>query len=384
MRILLTSTDNPYTSHLGGKHIHLRLLERGLTAAGAEVTALYYNRDAAKEFIKRSALMLFPEKRMFKTKIDLMTTYLRKRIPAKEFDVIHAHDILSLLAVSHMPQKKTLTLHGYFARENIEFVRKEKDRKAIYPLLLDYEKAAVKYADHIITVDQRLKDYVESQFTFPADQVTVMYNAVDTDRFSPVAHEEQERLKRSLGFSKEHFIVLVPRRLVEKNGVIHAVQAMKSIKSKNIRMIVAGDGPERKAIANRARQDGRIQLAGTIPHDRIDPYYKMTDIVLIPSITSHGIQEATSLSMLEGMACGKVAVCSSIGGMKEVIQHMKNGILVAEKEPAMIAQAIEEIDESPSLNAKIGAAAREYVMQNHSYISHAERVLRIYGTALGS
>jgi glycosyltransferase involved in cell wall biosynthesis len=108
----------------------------------------------------------------------------------------------------------------------------------------------------------------------------------------------------------------------------------------------------------------------------------MADIILIPSITSHGIQEASSLAMLEGMACGKVVICSDIGGMHEIIQDMENGILVEEGNPAAIARAVETVMENQDLRVAIGKRAREYVLQNHSFVAHASKVAQIYDSVL--
>lgn len=333
MRVLLTSTDNPYITNLGGKHIHLLLLERGLREIGAEVITLYYNPKNLRELIRRSTLLLLKDKYGYKSKLKWMIDYLRRHIPENTFDVIHAHDVLSLISTAEKPQKKVLTLHGYFARENIEFIENEKTREELYPYLLQLEREGMKNADYVITVDKRLKEYVISEFNYPADRISVTHNAVDTDLFKSVSEDEQRKLKKTFGFSEDNIIILVARRLVEKNGVIYAVQALKYIKNEQIRMVIAGDGPEKDKIMREASEDNRIYFAGLIPHNKIAPYYKMADIILIPSITSHGIQEATSLAMLEGMACGKVAICSNIGGMREIISHMKNGIFTEEKNP---------------------------------------------------
>jgi glycosyltransferase involved in cell wall biosynthesis len=383
MKVLLTSTDNPYTTYQGGKHIHLLLLEKGLKNLGIQVTTLYYSKRSSKERIKRYALALLTEKRRNEVKLGWMISYLQSHIPRESFDAIHSHDVLSMLAVHSMQQKKVLTLHGYFARENIEFIRNKRDRDAIYPHLLQLERNGTKSADYVIAVDQRLKDYAISEFSYPADRITVMHNAVDTDTFSPTSEEEQKELKKSLSFAPDDFVVLVPRRLVEKNGVIYAVRAMKNIRDTNFKMIIAGDGPERKNIMKEAQEDKRIQLTGMTPHDKISSFFKMADVILIPSITSHGIQEATSLAMLEGMSCGKVVVCSDIGGMHEVIMDMENGALVKEKEPEAIATAIETIIGNPSLSSRIGGEARKYVLQNHSYTAHAVKVAQIYNDIIG-
>ncbi len=386
MKVLLTSTDNPHITEwgkLGGKHIHLLLLERGLEKLGVEVHPLYYNANSIRELAKRGMLLPFSEKGRQERKIKFRIDYLIKNIPKNNFDVAHAHDVLSMLAIAKTPPKKVLTLHGYFARENIEFIKKESERSEVYSLLLKKEEEGMKNMDYVITVDQRLKDYVISEFNYPEEKVTVMHNAVDTDSFRPVSKEEQTKLKQEAGFSQKEFIVLVPRRLVEKNGVIYAVRAMKHVASRDIKMIIAGDGPERTKIMKEAIGDHRIRFVGAIAHDKIAFYYMMADALLIPSVTTHGIQEATSLAMLEGMACGKAVICSSIGGMREIIHHMRNGVLTKEKEPTEIAKAIETLATNQALADEIGNEARSYVMQSHSYVEHAKKVLDIYRKVLG-
>ncbi len=378
MKVLLTSTDNPYITKMGGKHVHLLLLERGLKELGVDVFTLYYNTNDIWEIAKKGTLLLFSEKQRFKRKIKWRINYLAKHAPKNDFDIAHAHDVLSMLAIAKTPQKKVLTLHGYFARENVEFIKREKERKKVYPFLLETEKQGMKNADHIITVDRRLKEYVISEFGYPTADVTVLHNAVDTDNFKPVSKEEQWKIKAEKGFNRDDFIILVPRRLVEKNGVIYAVRAMKQVANENVKLVIVGDGPEREKILEEADTDRRIKFFGSLPHNKVTSYYMMADSILIPSITAHGIQEATSLAMLEGMSCGKPVICSGIGGMREIIHNMKNGILVQEKKTGEIAKAIETLMEDPVLINEMAHNAREYVLQHNSYLAHAGKVIAIY------
>jgi glycosyltransferase involved in cell wall biosynthesis len=120
------------------------------------------------------------------------------------------------------------------------------------------------------------------------------------------------QLTRKKGYSKKDIIILVPRRLVPKNGVEYAIDAIKSISNGNVKLLIAGDGPLLAKLESKSDRDERIQFLGAISYNEIDEYYKLSDIILIPSITSNNIQEATSISMLEGMACEKYVICSNI------------------------------------------------------------------------
>jgi hypothetical protein len=88
-----------------------------------------------------------------------------------------------------------MSLRGHFARENIEFIKNRKDQKAVHPHLLQLEQQGLKKADYIITVDQRLKEYIVSEFACPANRINVMHNAVDTNHFRPALEVEQQKLK---------------------------------------------------------------------------------------------------------------------------------------------------------------------------------------------
>ena len=118
-------------------------------------------------------------------------------------------------------------------------------------------------------------------------------------------------------------------------------------------------------------------------HNDIVSYYKAADCVLIPSVTSSGVQEATSIALLlEGMSCGKAVICTNVGGLKEVVTE-RTGIIVGEKDPAAISQAIGYIMKNRIQTEEMGTRAREYALENHSYQMHARLVTEVYRRVLG-
>ena len=384
--VLLTSVDNPYDIKIGGKHIHLLLLERGLKKLDIKVKTSYcsINKGIISLF-KKGLLKLLPMYIRNNYKCNKMIEQLTYKTPNLDYDIIHAHDVLSLLAMSSKSQPKILTLHGYLARESIQhnIFKNKEEKMQSFKILLDYEKKGIGYSDHIITVDNRLKKYIISNFKYPEKKISVIYNAVDTTKFEPVSKYDQNKIKNILGYHKEDFIILTPRRLVKKNGVIYAIKAMNNIDNINIKLIIAGNGPEESTILKESIKDPRINMVGSIPHNKIDLYYKAADIILIPSITTHNIQEATSLSMLEGMSCGKVVLGSNIGGIKEIIKNTKTGVLIEEKDSKNISYNIKTLFENTKLRNNISKNSREYILDNHSYLEHSKKILNIYNEILG-
>ena len=255
-------------------------------------------------------------------------------------------------------------------------------KKMFFDFCSAIEEDSVVWSDRIICVDTRLRDYVNGvPFKYLSAHAPVIQNATDTDKFCPVSESELIRMREEMGYQEDQFIIIVPRRLVPKNGVRFAILAMKYILYKNVRLLILGDGPQYPELVALTQGDARVEFLGAVPHEIICRYYGIADVVLIPSITSHGIQEATSLSMLEGMACGKIVICSCIGGMQEVLQDGVTGFLVSEQNPEEIASRINSILRGSVDTQSIGRRARQHIVEHHSYVLHAVMVRDVYEAA---
>jgi glycosyltransferase involved in cell wall biosynthesis len=397
MKVLMVAGDNPHTIKIGGKHIHQLLLEKGLKSQGIDVDTVYPLFSNAVitrhlEYIKYGLLtgnptLFFPPDKL---QIVSIVSQLRDALALVDIDsysVVHCHDVVSAYAFHqafpHAPLPKILTLHGYFAREAVDYSRiwSNKAKKILLEFCSAIEGEGIHWSDQIICVDTRLREYVNDTFGYPSARIAVIQNAVDTDMFSPVSASENVQIREEMGYNSDQFIIIVPRRLVPKNGVQFAIQAMKQISDDNVTLLVLGDGPKYPELRVLAQGDARVQFLGAVPHEFVEKYYKISNVVLIPSITSHGVQEATSLSMLEGMACGKIVICSSIGGMREVIQDGVTGHLVSEQNPGEIAGRINGILMGNVDTESMGRRARQYVVEHHSYVPHCMRVKDVYETA---
>ncbi|ABS60438.1 glycosyltransferase family 4 protein [Fervidobacterium nodosum] len=382
MKIAILSFDNSKVINYGGKHIHQNLLERALKILGHDVTTFYPPIESKKFFqilkiILSNPASLFSYYVRYKKKFQ-DRFHLFSSLKLDNFDIVHCHDVGSLYNIDH--PSTVLTLHGYLAREAVNYspTISEKDKRKIFDFCMQIEKSAVKKAKHIITVDSRLKNYVIQEFGYPEDKVTVIYNAVDTDLFKPVTDEEKILLRGELGFPKDTFIVFVPRRYVKKNGVDYAARAFSKIKSNDYLFVFAGRGLLKSEIQEILKDNSNALILDAIPNAEIHKYYKAADLILIPSVSSDDVEEATSLSMLEGMACGKVVVCTNVGGMKEVVKHMENGILIEQKNVDAIVETLHYVKNNYDNFSELRQRAREYVVKNHSYIEHAKKIVEIY------
>jgi len=389
--IFLLSTENP-NINTGGKNTHINLLKKGLDKRQIKNTLIcpdssFYNISkyhSAFLFFKYFdfRILFSPHICHFFSLFDHIFAKISEINPNEPY-IFHCHDVITMHLISkirhHPDDLRILTVHGYYSKEILDDNRFNSlhEGKKIQLFCEKIEHEAYSVSHKIIAVDSRIKDYLMYQYKCHSDKVHVLHNATDIDEFHPINQKEKIEIRKKFGYNFDDWIILVPRRLVPKNGVEYAIKAIKKMTNKSLRLIIAGDGLLYKSLKLLSDNDLRIIFLGDVSHSSLIKYYHISDIVLIPSITSEGIQEATTLSMLEGMACGRAVICSNIGGMKEVSEMSGAIITVEEANSDAIALAIENLIKSGNTN-KLGNKARNYVELNHSYLTYTDKILSIY------
>lgn len=407
MNILLVSLDNSQNAKIGGKHIHQELLKRGWLESNNSVDMIYPQGTfwLFKRIIRKilQILKLLNEFQYLKNSIMSDKYEIEKNVEKallnNKYDFISAQDVLAAIAIKKILVKldlKTpviLTLHGYFARESVNYGNYgEVDQVKVLDFVLNIEKEAIDFVNGIVTVDTRIKEYVLENFNFKGP-IEMICNAIDNSRFFPVDSSLKNLIKTQLNLSINDNILLVARRLVKKNGVNYAVESMKILKEGGfadklkLKLLIVGRGPEQSEIENYIRSNDLsacVKVVGIVEHNLIDSYYKSADIILMPSTLSNDIEEATSLSMLEGLACGKPVIASAIGGLKEVITNNSNGILVQDKRPDQIAESIIRVLTDLSFRDQIEKTAYEYATNNCGYFSHSQKFIHFFNYNFGN
>ena len=394
MKIALVSVDNSKLIRIGGKHVHQNLLEKALKQLGHEVETFYpipfghlNTKDKLRAVVNTVASSplktLDSSFRVFKYKT-VIQYYWRffENLDVRDFDVVHAHDVVAAGAV--VANKLVLTIHGYFVAEALNSLKIENKyrRTKVYEYLLKIEKQAVEKAKHIIAVDSGRRNYLIQTLNCPTDKITVMHNGVDTDRFVPVTDEEKITLRKRLKLPTDKVVVFLPRRYVENTGVLYAARAFKKLKDSGLFIVFSGTGPLKNSVEEILKGEPNALVMDGIPNDEIHHYYQASDVILVPSITTEeGVEEATSLTMLEGMACGKIVVCTRVGGMKEIIKDGENGFLIDQKSEDAIIEKLLFIKKNMNGMEELRKNAR-HCAENHGYMEHAKKVLDIYRNIL--
>ncbi|MGM8215067.1 glycosyltransferase family 4 protein [Bacillaceae bacterium W0354] len=385
MRILLTTVfDYP---HIGGLSTHIKTLKKGLEAHGHEVDILSFS---DLPYFKQQLYAKAPSfglNILEKGRGLLVGHYFRQLLLRKlierahgkrGYDLINAQDIYATFAAVDTGLPTVHTAHGYKTYEAISRgAIKENSRAA--KALLEKERQAFLASSQVVTVDYRIKNYVKDLSGIDAVRI---HNFIDIDSFVPKT-DERASLREKYGVSENLFILFVPRRLTKKNGVIYPVLALPKLIEDipNVRLVYAGDGSERDQIERLAREHGvsdYVELLGDIPHEKMTDYYGMSNVTLVPSCHSDGVEEATSISALEAMGSGVPVVASKVGGLKEIVIDGETGILTEEKDPDGLARSIKRLFNDAELRERLALRAREVIESEYSHLSAAKRYLEIY------
>jgi len=409
VRVLLTTMRDP--GQIGGTSTHIDMLARGLESIGHVVGVLYLG--ATIPSAVRKAGLVWTAGALNRVRTGLGMVYsaeMRGRLTAlatdrelgraaaagKPWDVINAQEVYSVPGLRQVADEwkvpLVLTLHGYPLFESVSEGYTSAFRGG-ERYLMRAEMRALRLADAVVTVDTRLFRHASRLVPERADSVYTLMNFIDTSVFAPIGDPgEEERARRELrekwGVPGDRTVLFCPRRLVKKNGVTYpalALAAMDAADRERFLLLYAGEGGEREAVEAIVRENGleaQVRLLGGQGREAILELYRLSDIVLVPSVHSENVEEATSLSALEAMASGRPLIAGRVGGLAEMVSDGETGLLVSGDDGVMdvgaLAAAVVRLAGDSEGGRRMAEAARRYVVENHSHLRAAEAYAQIY------
>jgi len=293
----------------------------------------------------------------------------------KKCDIVHAHGhaYMSSYIASKVAEKYKkpfiLTQHNTFIdyQSWLNIVEHANDWTV--------GRVVLKGSDRVITVSRKTMEYV-LKLGADMSKTSVMHNGVDTNFFHPMNREES---RDKLGLPKNKTLILTIRRLVYKNGLDTFIESASLLTRDypDLLFIVIGKGPNRKLVEKRVRKlgiDDNIRLAGFVPEKLLPLYYNAADYFVIPSSSGEGLP----LVLLEAMACGLPVIATTVGGTPEIIEDMRNGVLVPPRNPKALAKTISKLLSNKELGLAIGKEARNTVEDKFTWEENVRRLQNVY------
>ncbi|MBN1338701.1 MAG: glycosyltransferase [Bacteroidales bacterium] len=320
---------------------------------------------------------------------DNFLDYIRKN--QIDYDLFHGHyvdaGIVAIETAKELGKPSFFTAHslGAWKRDQMGGDPDEMEKNFNFGLRIAEELRIFRTVNAQSLTSVLQKEKLNTLYPFDADNIEIIPPGVDVHRYT-LPGPGYKKVKTDL---HEDYIFCLSRIDTNKGHDL-LLEAFADVagQNKTVSLVIAGGSPEpkpretevfnmiRKIIAQK-KLEGRVQLIGYVPDDLMATYYRQCLFFVLPSIF-----EPFGMTSQEAMACGKTVVASRFGGIRNVITHGVNGLLVDVRNKNEFTGAMLQMINDPEKRETIGLNANKNILENFSWEAIAGRFLDFYSKYL--
>ena len=378
--------------NVGGPARHVTILNEGLQARGHRTLLVHGALDEGEASLEGPAIASgIPIAR---------TEHLGRRVSAmsdlrafaavlraifrEQPDIIHTHTakagalgrVAALVYNATRPRThRALVLHtfhghvleGYFSPTVSRIVRTT-------------ERCLARVCDRIVTISPRQRlDIVERFAIADAGRTIVVPLGLALEAFLALPPGAPD-LRSEVGVAAGNVVVGYAGRMVPVKDLQILLRgfARASREVPALRLLLAGDGPDRPALVRLASELGVADLVRFIGWvDDLPRFYATVDVFALSSLN-----EGTPVAAIEAMAAARPVVSTDVGGVADVVEAGVSGLLVPARDPEALARALVQLARDPALRERMGAAARTHAATHYSHLRLVDQIEQVYVEAL--
>lgn len=249
-----------------------------------------------------------------------------------------------------------------------------------YHLMRSLEQQAAREADLVITLTEELAAELAS-WGVDRKRIVLVPNAVDTERFTPIARDEAIALQLDLAPGVP--VIGYAGSAVAYEGLELLLESLALLKhqGEDFVFVLVGDGKVIDTVKAHAKALGvedRCRFTGRVPFDQVPRYLSCMDIMPVPRLSSAVTEMVSALKPLEAMAMGKAVVLSDVSPHKTMAGNNERACLFRKDDAQDLSGTLQLLMHDPDERARLGRSARAWAEQERSW----DRVTRVYGEAL--
>lgn len=252
-----------------------------------------------------------------------------------------------------------------------------------YRMTRGQESWVVKHADAITTICKGLQDDLIARGV-GRKKITVIPNAVDIEKFS-LSGKADLALQQQLGLMGNRVLGFIGS-FYAYEGIDLLLEALPEIlmHMPDIKILLVGGGPQEdklKAQAQRLKIDGKVVFAGRVPHQEVNRYYDLVDVLVYARHSMRLTDLVTPLKPLEAMAQGRLFVASDVGGHKELIQNGQTGLLFPAGDAETLGRTVMSLLDHSDQWPRLKANGRHFVETERNWKVSVARYEQVYDDA---
>lgn len=226
-----------------------------------------------------------------------------------------------------------------------------------------------------VTISDHNRDMLTARYGVAlGGKIEVVRCGVDTAVFTPSAPIAN-------GHVPDHTLNLIAiGHLEAKKGHSYLIEACHLLVNRGIAFhcTIVGGGPlhaDLQAQISDLQLAEHVTLAGHKTRAEVQQLLAAADVIVMPSVRlPSGKQEGIPVSLMEGLAMQKAAVASRISGIPELVIDGETGLLVPERDPSAIADAVQQLAQNPALRIQMGQNGRSHVLRHFDLRHNAEQL----------
>jgi len=305
-----------------------------------------------------------------------MRAYDLLRPGGSKYDVVHDNQTMSygILKIRELGLPVVETIHHPVTIDRdlaVQSATSLKDKLGLrrWFSFIGMQMKVARRLSHIITVSQTARQHIADTFRIPEDKLTVIYNGIDTDIFSPYA--KVARLDNRL-------LVVISRDTPVK-GLRYMLEALALLRQKHdLELIVVAKGtdnrPTQRLISTLGIRD-YVKFIDEIDTPELVNQYRLATIVVIPSV-----YEGFGLPAAEAMACGAPTVSTTAGALPEVVGDA--GILVPPADVKALVDSISALLANPNERKHLSEIGRRRIVRTFNWGNTAKHTVDVYAEAI--
>ena len=246
--------------------------------------------------------------------------------------------------------------------------------------------AALSKRSRMIAVSQAVrKNFAGRHLSFLNNRITVILNAIDLKSFSAVGNDREE-IRNGLSLESDDFAIGIVGQLTPRKGQMELLEAFAKLSRKVPRavLVIAGaaifnrDGEYEELLRSTAPRLGisnRVRMLGA--RKDVPEIMRALDLLVVNSR-----REPFGLVACEAMAVGTPVLATACDGLREIIDHRRNGWLVPFGDQPKLVEALAFLAERPELRSTLAGVAREDVAQRFAlerYMNELQAFYRAHG-----
>lgn len=237
------------------------------------------------------------------------------------------------------------------------------------------EKISASWKDKIVCVSEFDRQIaIEKNLCRPVKLITI-HNGIDPKiNFLPKDEAINYLKSKICHLSSNTKIAGCIANFYKTKGLKYLIEAAKTINNPELAFIVIGEGEERKNLENLIKKCGlenNFFLLGNTANAA--QYLKAFDLFVLPSL-----KEGFPYTILEAMAAQIPIITTKVGGIPEIIENNRTGILVDSKNPQQLAEKIAWLLDNPQIAADYGLKAREKLEKDFELKLMLKKTKEIY------